>query len=147
MSYEEWLNNIEVLKETDCTEIKDKLVTEAENDNIKALLEPKLIDLIKYKFKKAIKKILYNLSEMYSDQNILDLNLVSLKKQLKFIIELTYIKQISEEKQEEIRISLKNEIQHIYDILIDEANKIDSIGLLNLIIKNNMYKWSDKNEL
>ncbi len=147
MSYEEWLKNIEILKDDDRQEIKNKLLNEIANDNIKSLLEPKIIELIKYKLEKTTKNIIYNLNELYSDLNVLDLYLVSLKKKLKFIVELTYIKQISEENQEKLRTSLKSEIKDIYNILIDGANKIDNTGLFALTIKNNMYKWSDENEL
>ena len=147
MSYEEWLNDIEILKKTDDSKIKDKMLNEPANTNIKEFLEPKLIELINFKFKTLTQKVLYNLSEMYSDQNILDMTLVNLKKGLKFIMDLTTIKTISEDSQQKLREVLNDEIKQIYDVLIDGANSIDQVGLLGLTIKNNMYKWSDKNEL
>jgi len=140
MSYEEWLNNIDILREKDNKEIKDKLLIEDVNDNIKFLLEPKIVELINYKFKKLTNKISSNLNELYSDYNILDMHLVNIKKSLKFIIELTYINVISKDKQLEIRASLKKEIEYMYKILIDGADKIDSIGIFSQTIKNNMYK-------
>lgn len=140
MSYEEWLNNIEILKKSNDHKVKDKLLNEPANANIQTLLEPKIIDLIKYKLQKATEKIIYNLSDIFQDENILDSQLVYLKKNLKFITELTYIKEIPEDSQKELRIALKKEYEDIYNILIDGANRIDDIGLLALTIKSNMYK-------
>ena len=140
MSYEEWLKNIEILKENNNEEIKNKLLND-ENINLKEMLEGKLIELIKYKFVKTTNKIIKNLVDIFSDDNILDMYLVNLKKELRFIYELTFLKQISNENQEYIRTFLKKEVNNIYNILINEARSIDTIGNKEITIKNNMFKW------
>lgn len=140
MSYEEWLKNIEILKENNNEEIKNKLLND-ENINLKEMLEGKLIELIKYKFVKTTNKIIKNLVDIFSDDNILDMYLVNLKKELRFIYELTFLKQISNENQEYIRNFLKKEVNDIYNILINEARSIDTIGNKEITIKNNMFKW------
>lgn len=147
MSYEEWLKCLDLLKKKNDQEIKDKLLKEPINENLKPMLEPKIIDLINYKFDKLTENIIKNLYEIFTDNNILDLYLVNYKKGLKFLEELTYIKEIDISNQEILRKKLKDDTYLVYNILIKEANEIDSIGLLSLTIKNNMYKWSDKNEL
>ena len=147
MSYEEWLKKIEILKTTNNETIKEELLKEPDNPNIKSFLEPKIIELIEYKMKKTVEKIIYNLGDIYRDENILDMHLINLKKNLKFIVELTHIKEISEEKRKKVSDELKEEIASVYKILIDGANEFDDIGILTLTIKNNMYEWSDKNEL
>lgn len=147
MSYEEWLKCLDLLKKKNDQEIKEKLLKEPINENLKPMLEPKIIDLINYKFDKLTENIIKNLYEIFTDNNILDLYLVNYKKGLKFLEELTYIKEIDISNQEILRKKLKDDTYLVYNILIKEANEIDSIGLLSLTIKNNMYKWSDKNEL
>lgn len=140
MSYEEWLKNIEILKENNNEEIKNKLLNE-ENINLKEMLEGKIIELIKYKFVKTTNRIIKNLVDIFSDDNVLDMYLVNLKKELRFIYELTFLKQISNENQEYIRTFLKKEVNNIYNILINEARSIDTIGNKEITIKNNMFKW------
>lgn len=140
MNYEEWLKNIEILKENNNEEIKNKLLND-ENINLKEMLEGKLIELIKYKFVKTTNKIIKNLVDIFSDDNILDMYLINLKKELRFIYELTFLKQISNENQEYIRNFLKKEVNDIYNILINEARSIDTIGNKEITIKNNMFKW------
>ena len=140
MSYEEWLKNIEILKENNNEEIKNKLLNE-ENINLKEMLEGKIIELIKYKFVKTTNRIIKNLVDIFSDDNVLDMYLVNLKKELRFIYELTFLKQISNENQEYIRTFLKKEVNNIYNILINEARSIDTVGNKEITIKNNMFKW------
>jgi len=147
MSYQEWLDNIELLKDNNNQEIKDRLLQEEINENIKTTLEPKLVELIKYKFKMAIRQIVNQKEFMFEDNDIMDLNLISFRKRLKFIDELTNIKYIEEEKKKELREFLSKETKRVYDILMDQALESDSIGLLALTIKNNIYKWGDENEL
>ena len=140
MSYEEWLKNIEILKENNNEEIKNKLLNE-ENINLKEMLEGKIIELIKYKFVKTTNRIIKNLVDIFSDDYVLDMYLIKLKKELRFIYELTFLKQISNENQEYIRTFLKKEVNNIYNILINEARSIDTIGNKEITIKNNMFKW------
>ena len=143
MSYNEWIESIEILKKKNDKEIKEKLVNEKTNDNLRELLEPKLEELIKYKFINATKKIASNLSELLPNNEYLDLYLVNFKKDMKFISELLNIKQFSPNIKQELFEICKKETEEIYNILIKKANEIDMTGQLSLTIKYNMFKWGE----
>ena len=141
MTYEEYLNAIEVLKTTNSNELKDKLLEQPLNDNIKHLLTPKIKELIEYKLKKTVNKIIRNLTEIFNDVNILDYYLLNLKKEITFIYDLTKLKCFTKEEQQELQQNLQEDVEEIYNILEKEASYIDSIGILSQIIKNNRIKW------
>ena len=141
MTYEEYLNAIEVLKTTNSNELKDKLLEQPLNDNIKHLLTPKIKELIEYKLKKSVNKIIRNLTEIFNDVNILDYYLLNLKKEITFIYDLTKLKCFTKEEQQELQQNLQEDVEEIYNILEKEASYIDSIGILSQIIKNNRIKW------
>ena len=147
MSYSEWLEVIDILKNKNDQLLIEKIQKEEINKNINSMLVPKLLELIKYKFTKSTSNIIKNIEEIFTDNNMLDLILVKFKKDLKIVEELTYLKQINIDIQNDIRNSLKLETIKIYDLLLKEANNIDNIGLLSITIKNNMFKWSDNDEL
>ena len=109
MSYSEWLEVIEILKKKNDQELKEKILKEEINENINSMLESKLVDLIKFKFSKATNGLIKNIHDMFSDKYMLDLYLVKFKKDIKFIEELTYLKQINIYTQEGLRESLKKE--------------------------------------
>ena len=44
-------------------------------------------------------------------------------------------------EKEYIRTFLKKEVNNIYNILINEARSIDTVGNKEITIKNNMFKW------
>ncbi|MBQ2639464.1 MAG: hypothetical protein IJF92_01730 [Bacilli bacterium] len=146
MSYEEWIECINILKNSNNEDIKNKLLDEY-NDNLKDMLIPKLIDLIKYKFNLSVQNILNNLDNIFSDNNILDMSLVRFRKEVLFIYSLTDIKEFTENNKNGLKDMVKRESKEVYDILIKESNKVDPTGILNMTIKNNVIKWSDDNEL
>ena len=137
MSYERWLEILEEIKNSSNEQLKEELLKEEVNENLRDMLEGKIVNLIKDKFKYTVKKLMGELNHTFSDVNNLDLYLINLKKDLKYIYDLTYIKEIREENQELLRKTLKNEIDEIYNILIKEANNIDKTGSYYLTIKNN----------
>lgn len=144
MNYEEWLIEIEDLKKTNTDLSKlEKLKKIDINNNIQELLEPKLINLVKEKFKISINEIIKELPIIFSDTNYLDLNLINFKKQLNFILEIINLKQISFQKQKELKEMLIKETNNVYEILINEANRNDQTGIYTMIINNNKIKWSE----
>lgn len=144
MKYEEWLECLENLKRsTPNNEILKQLQNEPLNSNISSLLEPKIIDTINYKLNQSINKISSNISTLFSDINQLDLALITFKKEINFIIELATLKEITKEHQEEIKKGIKEEIEKIYNIFLQESEKYDRTGSFSLIIKNNKIKWSE----
>lgn len=142
MTYEEWLECINILKNKNDEDVKNKLLNEPLNENIQYILEPKIIELLKYKFGKSIEKIRTSLDETIYDANILDLELNDFKKELKFIMELVNIKELSDSNRKVIKEVVIEESDKVYEILIKEARISDPIGILEQVIKNNRIKWS-----
>lgn len=144
MKYENWLEKLELLKRsTPNNEILKELQNEPLNSNISSLLEPKILDLINYKLNQSINKISANISVLFSDINQLDLALINFKKEIKFIIELSNLKEITKEHQQHIQEEIQKEIEKIYNIFLEESLKYDRTGSFSLIIKNNKIKWSE----
>ena len=147
MHYNEWLELIERLRNTSSVSDKLKFINEKENNNIKDLLIPKIYELIKYKFDKAINKIISNINNIYYDVNYLDLNLVIFKKDVLFIYDLIFNNQLTDNDKEKLGNMLKSESNKVYDILLKKSYEFDQTGILKMNINNNRIKWSDKNEL
>jgi hypothetical protein len=147
MHYNEWLELIERLRNTSSVSDKLKFINEKENNNIKDLLIPKIYELIKYKFDKAINKIISNINNIYYDVNYLDLNLVIFKKEVLFIYDLIFNNQLTDNDKEKLGNMLKSESNKVYDILLKKSYEFDQTGILKMNINNNRIKCSDKNEL
>lgn len=142
MSYEEYINLFNDIKTFDTNLEKLEILKKTPvNPNIKELLIPKIIDLIKYKFQKTISKIKDNLDELFDDINYLDLSLVNFKKEINYIIDLIDNPIINEKDQEELLKMVYNDTDKVYDILIKEADNIDRNGTISIVIKNNRIKW------
>lgn len=144
MSYEEWLNVIESLKNTNTNqEILNKLKKEPLNTNLEYLLSPKLEELLETKFTLSINKIVKELEYIFTDVNYLDLALLNFKKEINYLLELVRINQVPIDIQINKTKYIKENTIKIYDILIKEADKYDYTGVFSLTIKNNMIKWSE----
>lgn len=144
MTYEEWLNIIEELKTDNINIEKLNIIKSTDiNPNINDLLIPKLELLIKEKFNNCINKIIKNLGNIFTDINYLDLVLLNYQKEIKFLIELSSIKQFPIQKQQELKDLIKNEGNKIFDILDKEALIEDYTGGLSSIINNYRIKWSE----
>ena len=142
MPYEEWLDNLEILKKENNNEILERFKNEDINNNINNMLYPKIILTIKEKFKISINKIISDLELMFNDKNYLDLYLINFKKNIKFILELINLKQIPYDKKEDLKKEIIKGTEDTYNILIEESRKEDPTGMLELTIKNNKIKWS-----
>ena len=143
MSYDEWLLDIKTLENSNNQEIKEKMCNAEVNNNIRDMLSPKLVELIKKKFNNITKSILYEISNIFENEYSLDFYLVKMKKDLEFIHDMINIPQIFDESRNELKSTIETETEHVYQILIDEARVIDPIGQFELIIKKNKYKGSD----
>ena len=143
MTYNEWLSCIEELKKSNNYMILDRLSNEEVNNNINSMLEPKLIELIYYRFKSSVNNIIVNLRDMYSDQYYLDLILLNFRKDIEFIKKIMKLKQISDKEYVRLNDDLKKELDESYKILEEEAVYVDDTGNLLMIIRNNRIKWSE----
>jgi hypothetical protein len=144
MTYEEWLASIKEINKTSINmTVLEKMKNAEINMNINEMLYPKLVSAIRNRFTNSINKIINSLDIVFSDKNYLDLELLNFKKELKFLEELTRLKQIPDEIKIDLFSTLVNESNNIYNILEKEANKIDYTGVYGSIIRNNRIKWSE----
>lgn len=144
MTYEEWLNTIESLKNTNTNkEILDKLKKEPLNINLQDILRPKLENLIITRYELSVNKIVKELELIFSDINYLDLSLLNFKKEIQYLLELIRINQIPLDIQVNQTLKIKEDTEEVYKILIKEADKYDYTGVFSMTIKNNMIKWSE----
>ena len=143
MSYEEYIEILEQLKTKNDNDLKDKLLNSNVNSNLIQMIEPKIIMLVQEKFQNSINKMIANLETMFMNNYELDQYLLDFKKDIKFIFDLTNLKEITDSKRLETKTMIKNETNKVYDILINKANQIDMTGVLSMTIKNNEIKWGD----
>ena len=115
----------------------EKLKNTEINPNINEMVYPKLVSAIKNRFTNSINKIINSLDIVFSDKNYLDLELLNFKKELKYLEELTKLKQIPDELKIDLYSTLVNESNNVYNILEKEADKIDYTGVYGSIIRNN----------
>lgn len=143
MSYEEYIEILEQLKTKNDNDLKDKLLNSNVNSNLIQMIEPKIIMLVQEKFQNSINKMIANLETMFMNNYELDQYLLNFKKEIKFIFDLTNLKEITDSKRLETKTMIKNETNKVYDILINKANQIDMTGVLSMTIKNNEIKWGE----
>ena len=144
MTYEEWLNIIEELKTSNINLEKLNIIKNTEiNGNINDLLIPKIELLVRERFNNHINKIIKELSNIFQDINYLDLTLLNFQKELNFLTELSTIKQLPIQKQNELKEMLKTESIKVFDILNNEATIVDHTGALTSVINNYRIKWSE----
>lgn len=144
MTYEEWLSIIEEINKSSINMTTLEKLKNAEiNPNINEMVYPKLVSAIKNRFTNSINKIINSLDIVFSDKNYLDLELLNFKKELKYLEELTKLKQIPDELKIDLYSTLVNESNNVYNILEKEADKIDYTGVYGSIIRNNRIKWSE----
>ena len=143
MKYEEWLEILKELKQSSDIEKIEKLKKEPINSNINDLLQPKIESLIIERFRNSVNRIINQLDNILSDPNILDLSLISFKKEIILTKELANLKQLSSESKNELNDMLKDETNKVFDILIKESHNIDYTGSTERIINNSRINWSE----
>ena len=144
MTYEEWLNTIELLTTTNTNQdLLNKLKQEPVNTNLSSMIVPKLNNLINNRFELSVNKIIKELEYIFTDINYLDLALLNFKKEIKYLLELINIPQIPQDLKTNNIEKIKTDTIKVYDILIKEADRNDYTGVASMTIKNNMIKWSE----
>ncbi len=147
MTYDEWLNLLKRLETTSHIEDIEKFKNEPLNENLNYLLVPKIKDMIITKFNKGIDRIIRDLDEIFSDENELDLSLVTFKKNLKVVLSLIDNNQIDEQTKSSLKRSIQDGTDGAYKSLYDAAIDADEDGIYKSIIYKNRVNWSDNNEL
>lgn len=140
MTYEEWVNNIEIIEKTNNEMILKQLENEMINDAINHNISEKLKEMIDKKFTNINNKVIAALDGFY-DENEVDITMVNLKKEFKYLMRICNLKQI--ENRDLVIEEIKNGINEIYNILEEKTLGFDDSGMINLIIKNNRIKWSE----
>ncbi len=142
MNYEEYLAVIEQIKRTSLNqELIDKLNNELVNPNINGLLVPKIKELIKFKVQKAIHNVKDNSEQMFLDYNVCDYVLVNFRKEMMYVDRLINLKQLPDEYKHSLHEMIKKGLDETYNILLHEAQMIDTTGVYETIINNNRVKW------
>ena len=95
----------------------------------------------------SIDLIVEGLETIFTDENELDLALVTLKKNVKVIDQLINNNQFQLEDKQKLRKQIRDGIDRAYDVLYEAAVDASDDGVYNSIIKKNRIKWSDENEL
>lgn len=147
MKYDEWLDLLKKLEKTSHKEDIDKFLSEPLNENINYLLAPKIKDMIIEKFNNSINRIIKDLETIFSDENELDLALVTFKKDIKIIYSLINNNQLKSEDRNYLKSSIKEGIENAYNTLYESSLDADDNGTFSSIVNNNRIKWSDNNEL
>ena len=147
MKYDEWLDLLKRLEKTSHKEDIDKFLSEPLNENINYLLAPKIKDTIIEKFNNSINRIIKDLETIFSDENELDLALVTFKKDIKIIYSLINNNQLKSEDRNYLKSSIKEGIENAYNTLYESSLDADDNGTFSSIVNNNRIKWSDNNEL
>ena len=147
MTYDQWLELLKRLERTSHQEDINLFKNEPYNDNINPLLAPKIKNMLIDKFNRYINYMISDLETIFSDENELDLALVTLKKNVKVIIDLIENNQLNPEQKKEIKDKIKDGCDGIYKSLYNAAFEASDDGVYNSIIKRNRIKWSDENEL
>lgn len=143
MTYDEWLELLKRLEKISYEEDIKKLTNEPKNENINKLLVPKIRDMIIEKFNRNINRIIHELEIIFSDENELDLALVTFKKNLKVIFTLINNNQFTEEEKEHVRKEIIDGTENAYKVLYEAAFDASEDGAFNSIINKNRIKWSD----
>lgn len=137
MTYEEWLNNIKILENSNNEQILNKLLEEPIKESLKNNLSKQINNLIEVKLQQENKKIIREL-ENFKDENEFDLFLVTIRKDFNYIIKLSNL--INEPS---LKNNIKISIDKIYNIINNSIKQYDDNGILQLLVKNNRIKWSD----
>ncbi len=137
MTYEEWLNNIKILENSNNEQILNKLLEEPIKESLKNNISKQINNLIEVKLQQENKKIIREL-ENFKDENEFDLFLVTIKKDFNYIIKLSSL--INEPS---LKNNIKISIDKIYNIINNSIKQYDDNGILQLLVKNNRIKWSD----
>lgn len=137
MTYEEWLNNIKTLENSNNEQILNKLLEEPIKESLKNNISKQINNLIEVKLQQENKKIIREL-ENFKDENEFDLFLVTIRKDFNYIIKLSNL--INEPS---LKNNIKISIDKIYNIINNSIKQYDDNGILQLLVKNNRIKWSD----
>lgn len=137
MTYEEWLNNIKILENSNNEQILNKLLEEPIKESLKNNISKQINNLIEVKLQQENKKIIREL-ENFKDENEFDLFLVTIRKDFNYIIKLSNL--INEPS---LKNNIKISIDKIYNIINNSIKQYDDNGILQLLVKNNRIKWSD----
>lgn len=139
MTYYEWINNFDILKNGPRNEeLLDKLYknTIELEGNILYRFIIHINDLIRTRLKKSLDSILFKIKTIYHDSNALSLEIINIKKELAFAKKIINLPVIPEENKIKFKETLQKFADEINDTISSSVNGIDTTGAVITMIKN-----------
>lgn len=139
MTYYEWINSFEILKNGPRDEeLLDKLYksTIELEGNILYRFIIHINDLIRTRLKKSLDSILFKIKTIYHDSNALSLEIINIKKELVFAKKIINLPVIPEENKNKFSETLQRFADEINDTISSSINGIDTTGEIITMIKN-----------
>ena len=147
MTYNDWLDFIKKIETSKLSDdMLDVIKNNQLNDSFKENVLTKMDEAIYKRLSTAAENISSKLTYLFEDEYLMEMQLVIFKKEAKILYKIVKSGIFSQEYVEKRTEQIRDDVDEIFDILYNEANKIDFSGVLGMSIKNNRIRW-DKDEL
>ena len=147
MTYNDWLDFIKKIETSKLSDdMLDVIKNNQLNDSFKENVLTKMDEAIYKRLSTATENIASKLTYLFEDEYLMEMQLVIFKKETKILYKIVKSGIFSQEYVEKRTEQIRDDVDKIFDILYNEANKIDFSGVLGMSIKNNRIRW-DKDEL
>ena len=147
MTYNDWLDFIKKIETSKLSDdMLDVIKNNQLNDSFKENVLTKMDEAIYKRLSTATENISSKLTYLFEDEYLMEMQLVIFKKEAKILYKIVKSGIFSQEYVEKRTEQIRDDVDKIFDILYNEANKIDFSGVLGMSIKNNRIRW-DKDEL
>ena len=147
MTYNDWLDFIKKIETSKLSDdMLDVIKNNQLNDSFKENVLTKMDEAIYKRLSTAAENISSKLTYLFEDEYLMEMQLVIFKKESKILYKIVKSGIFPQEYVEKRTEQIRYDVDKIFDILYNEANKIDFSGVLGMSIKNNRIRW-DKDEL
>lgn len=147
MTYNDWLDFIKKIETSKLSDdMLDVIKNNQLNDSFKENVLTKMDEAIYKRLSTATENISSKLTYLFEDEYLMEMQLVIFKKETRILYKIVKSGIFSQEYVEKRTEQIRDDVDKIFDILYNEANKIDFSGVLGMSIKNNRIRW-DKDEL
>lgn len=139
ITYYELINYIEKMK---TAPRDDKNITFLTNNkthmpgNVLYRFIDHIIDLIRTRLNKALDDFILKIKTSGKDENIFSLEVLEIKKEIKYVIAISKCINIPEENKNKLKQTITNFANEVEEILQTNAKKLDTTGKYLNIIKN-----------
>lgn len=139
MTYYEWIETFDYLKTSPRdTQLLEKLQHSNLylHGNILYRFINQLNELIRTRLKNTLDDFLFKIKNIYQDLNSLSLEIVHIKKEIKFVQALTNLNVIPQENKDRFKLTLQSFADEIMESLEVSVKEFDTTGEALNIIKN-----------